>query len=265
MKIGAMTNPQRDLLDEIRQIAAEGFDYADITLEAPRAEPGQIDAPAVRRLLDELGIGVVCHAAPYLPVHNPSALVRRAALDELRRSLDVAASLGARLLTTHYMGFPAFWPEATGYDLYTQLYRLLCAEAAQRGMLVAMENSPRNAHQLKHFREIFARCPDLYLLLDVGHANIDVPKNQTREYLFSLADRLAHVHLSDNDGAADQHLPLGAPAKKGVSWRRVAADLKSFGYDGTVTLEVFAGDRSYRQDSARRWRAWWGGTDASSD
>ena len=64
MKIGAMTNPQRDLLDEIRQIAAEGFDYADITLEAPRAEPGQIDAPAVRRLLDGLGIGVVCHAAP---------------------------------------------------------------------------------------------------------------------------------------------------------------------------------------------------------
>lgn len=257
MKIGAMTNPQRDLLEDLRQIAAEGFDYADITLEAPKAEPDQIDVQAVRRLLEELGMGVVCHAAPYLPVHNPSALVRRAALDELRRSLDTAAGLGARLLTTHYVGFPGFWPEATGYELYAQLYRLLCAEAAQRGLLVAMENGHRNAHQLKHFREIFARCPDLTLLLDVGHANIDVPKNQTREYLFSLADRLAHVHLSDNDGTADQHLPLGAPAKGGVSWRRVAADLKSFGYDGTVTLEVFAGERSYRQDSAARWRRWW--------
>jgi sugar phosphate isomerase/epimerase len=257
MKIGAMTNPQRDLLDEVRQIAADGFDYADITLEAPRAEPDQIDVLAVRRLLDALGIGVVCHAAPYLPVHNPSALVRGAALDELRRSLDIAAGLGARLLTTHYVGFPGFWPEATGYELYAQLYRLLCGEAAQRGLLVAMENGHRNAHQLKHFREIFARCPDLYLLLDVGHANVDVPKNQTREYLFSLADRLAHVHLSDNDGTADQHLPLGAPAKGGVSWRRVAADLRSFGYDGTTTLEVFAGERSYRQDSAVRWRRWW--------
>ncbi len=259
MKIGAMTNPQRDLADELRQIALEGFDYADITLEAPRAEPGQIDVAAARRLLDELGLGVVCHAAPYLPVHNPSALVRRAALDELRRSLDVAAGLGARLLTTHFMGLPAFWPEADGYELYAQLYRLLGGEAAQRGLLAAMENGSRNAHQLKHFREIFARCPDLLLLLDVGHANIDVPKNQTREYLFALADRLAHVHLSDNDGTADQHLPLGAPAKGGVSWRRVAADLKSFGYDGTATLEVFAGERSYRQDSARRWRAWWEG------
>ena len=262
MKIGAMTNPQRDLADELRQIGAEGFDFADITLEAPRAEPGQIDAPAARRLLDELGLGVICHAAPYLPVHNPSALARRAALDELRRSLDVAASLGARLLTTHYMGFPGFWPEAAGYELYAQLYQLLCGEAAQRGLLVAMENGNRNAHQLKHFREIFARCPDLYLLLDAGHANIDVPKNQTREYLFALADRLAHVHLSDNDGTADQHLPLGAPATGGVSWRRIAADLKSFGYDGTVTLEVFAPDRTFRQDSAARWRAWWAGGQA---
>lgn len=259
MKIGTMTNPQRDLLDELRLIAAEGFDYADLTIEAPKAEPEQIDLKATRALLDDLGIGVICHAAPYLPVHSPSALVRRAALDELRRALDVAAGLGARLLTTHYMGFPGFWPEADGYELYAQLYARLCAEGSQRGVLVAMENGSKNAHQLKHFREIFARCPDLYLLLDVGHANIDVPKNQTREYLFSLADRLAHVHLSDNDGQADQHLPLGAPRQGGVSWKQVAADLKSFGYDGTVTLEVFARERAYRQDSAGRWQAWWNG------
>ena len=89
------------------------------------------------------------------------------------------SDLGARLLTTHYMGFPAFWPEATGYDLYAQLYRLLCGEAAQRGVLVAMENSNHNAHQLKHFREIFARCPDLYLLLDVGQ-RLAAPADQRR-------------------------------------------------------------------------------------
>ena len=29
MKIGAMNDPQRDLFDEIRQIAAGGFDYVD--------------------------------------------------------------------------------------------------------------------------------------------------------------------------------------------------------------------------------------------
>lgn len=259
MRVGAMTNPQRDLLDEIQQAAAQGFDYVDLTLEAPKADPDQIDVPAVRQALTDLGLGVVCHAAPYLPVHNPSARVRQAALDELRRSLDVAAALGARLLTTHYMFFPSFWPEQKGYELYAQLYDILCREGKARGVLVAMENSPDNAHQLKHFREIFARCPDLYLLLDVGHANVDVPKNMAREYLFALADRLVHVHVSDNDGHDDQHLPLGAPRRGGVSWSRVVADLKSFRYDGTVTIEVFANDRRYREDSRRRWLAWWEG------
>ena len=134
MKLGAMTNPQRELPDELRQIAAEGFDFADITLEAPRAEPQQIDVTATRRLLDELGIGVVCHAAPYLPVHNPAPLVRRAALDELRRSLDVAASLGARLLTTHYMGFPGFWPEAAGYARCTPSSIACCAARQRSGV-----------------------------------------------------------------------------------------------------------------------------------
>lgn len=260
MKIGAMTNPQRDLFDEVRLIAESGFDYVDLAIEAPKAEPHQIDAKALRLLLDDLGLGVICHAAPYLPVHNPSALVRRAALEELLRCLDTAAGLGARLLTTHYMFFPRFWPDHTGYEIYEQLYARLCQEGRARNVFVAMENHPDNAHQLKHFREIFARSPDLYLLLDVGHANIGVPKHLGREYLFALADRLAHVHVSDNDGIADQHLPLGAPMRGGISWRKVVADLKSFRYDGTVTIEVFANDRQYRQESRQRWLAWWNTT-----
>ncbi|MDW8318190.1 MAG: sugar phosphate isomerase/epimerase [Anaerolineae bacterium] len=118
---------------------------------------------------------------------------------------------------------------------------------------------PEAAHEGGRLREIFARGPNLYLVLDVGHANVGVPKNTTREYLFALADRLVHVHVSDNDGHDDQHLPLGAPRRGGVSWSRAVADLKSFRYDGTVTIEVFANDRRYREDSRRRWLAWWEG------
>lgn len=258
MKLGGMTNPQRNLLQEIRQIAADGFDYVDLTIEAPRAEPQQIDVKAVKQLLADCGIGVICHGPPYLPIHNPSSAVRQAALGELRRCIDIAAEIGARLLTTHYMGYPGFWPEEAGYELYAQLYGVLCQEGAERGVLIALENSPHNDHQLKRFREILARCPDLLLLLDIGHANIEVPKNQTREYLFSFADRLAHVHVSDNDGTADQHLPLGAPMRGGVPWQKVIQDLKSFRYDGTVTLEVFASDRWHRRSSKAQWESWWG-------
>ena len=54
----------------------------------------------------------------------------------------MAAELGAGLLTTHYAGYPGFWPEAAGYELYGQLYQRLCGDGAKRGVKVAMENQP---------------------------------------------------------------------------------------------------------------------------
>lgn len=54
----------------------------------------------MRRALADHGLAVVCHAAPYLPIDNASPLVRQAALDELRRTVDAAAILGATF-TTH--------------------------------------------------------------------------------------------------------------------------------------------------------------------
>jgi sugar phosphate isomerase/epimerase len=78
----------------------------------------------------------------------------------------------------------------------------------------------------------------------VGHANIQVPKNQTREFLFDMGDRLINVYVSDNDGASNDHLPLGAVGHGGVDWQREVSNFRAFGYDRTVTLEV-NGDRRW--------------------
>ena len=66
--------------------------------------PESTDWPAVRSAVAEAGLGIVAHAAPYLPLDNPSPLVRQAALDELRRTIDVAQQLGAPICTTHFIG-----------------------------------------------------------------------------------------------------------------------------------------------------------------
>jgi len=256
LQIGAMTNPRRRVEEEIRWIGENRFDFVDLAIEAPQAEPEQLDVLAIRQLLEDFGLGVVAHAAPYLPVSSPSARVRQAARDELVRYLDVAAEVGASLLTTHFVGWPDWMAEGMAVELYGQLYDALCREAQKRGIAVAMENGPGYAGQLKALRRIFRRASNLQLLLDIGHANIHVAKNQTQEYLLALADRLAHVHMSDNDGTDDDHLPLGASRKGGVNWEREVEALRSFDYDGTITLEVF-GDRRYLLASREYLRALW--------
>ncbi|MCB0185511.1 MAG: hypothetical protein KDE31_14685, partial [Caldilineaceae bacterium] len=90
----------------------------------------------------------------------------------------------------------------------------------------------------------------------MGHGNVGTLQSMTREYLFALADRLAHVRISDNDGQTNAYLPLGAPASGGLDLRRDLQTLRSFRYDGTLALQI-AGARRWAQGSATYLRELW--------
>ena len=258
MQLGAMNHPRHDLLKEIDWIGKNGFNFIDLALEAPGAALERTDWKQVKSALSDAGLGVICHAAPYLPLHSPSPLVRQAAVDEIRRSIDAAQIVGASLCTVRFHGWPDYLSEAEGYDYYRQLFTILISHGAERGVQVALENSIRQAHQLKYFREIFFRLPQLRLLYDIGHSNVQTVKSMTRDYLFALADRLSHVHLSDNAGQADEHLPLGAPKSGGIDLARELRELRNFNYNGTITVQVF-GDRRWLLASAQMVRELWEG------
>lgn len=243
MLIGAINHPARDLLAEVRWIGENGFDYVDLALEAPAATPDRIDLAALRSRITDLGLEIIVHAAE-LPVSHPYGRLRRAALDELRHDLDLAAELGSALLVTRFQHWPDWMGDEAGVELYGQLYDILCRQGAQAGVTVAMENHHHNAHQLKRLRRIAQRSPDLRLALNVGHANLQVAKNQTREFLFDMGERVIHVYLSDNNGSENGRLPLAAAQSGGVDWQRELANFKSFGYDRTFTLEI-GGDRRW--------------------
>lgn len=256
MQVGAMNAPQGDVFEEIRWIAANGFDFIDLTIEAPSTPTEATPWKGVASAIEESGLGVVCHTAPYLPIGNPSPLVRQAALDELRRSIDVAQIVGAPLCTMHFMGWPSHLSDQEGYEFYRQMLSILVQHGEDRGVAVAMENGIDNRHLHKYFREIFQRVPGLKLLYDIGHGNLATAKSMLREYLFSLNDRLAHIHISDNNGVEDLHLPFGAPMRGGIDLLQNLRTLRSFQYNGTITVEVF-GDRRWLAESARLLREQW--------
>ena len=245
MQLGVMTNPRATVFDEIGWIAAHGFEYVDLLLEAPCAALESTDWATVGRAIEDAGIDIVCQVAHYLPLNNPSPLVRQAAMDEVRRSIDVAHKLGAELVTLTFQGWPAHLPEKVGYEFTSQLLSVLIKHGQASNVSLALENSPQNQHQLKHFREIFHRQPALKLTYDIGHANVlTTAKHTTRDYLFALSQHLAHVHLSDNDGLTDGHLLPGTPSSGGIDFAWEFRTLASFGYDQRITLEI-GGDRRW--------------------
>ena len=90
-----MNHPRRDVLKEIDWIAQMGLEFVDLTLEPPVAATWKVNPPAIRRALDKHGLAVVGHTAYYLPLASPFESVRRAAVDELKKCVEVFSEVGA--------------------------------------------------------------------------------------------------------------------------------------------------------------------------
>jgi len=255
MLIGAMNHPQVDPVAEIHEFAELGLEFIDLSLEPPAAASWKVDPKAIRKALDDHGLTVVGHTAYYLPMDSPFEEVRKGAVVELKRCLEVFGELGAKWMNLH----PGRYTPMHDRDFYIQRNLETIAELQETvqatGVGLMIENLPgdyNNAHQLG---DLLSKVPNLGLHLDIGHANLMVQENTTEEILAAHGDRLRHVHIHDNKGGhADLHLPLGTGT---MDVPRQVRALKNSGYDGTITLEVFSEDTHYLTYSMEVLRRIW--------
>jgi sugar phosphate isomerase/epimerase len=255
MQIGAMNHPRRELLSEIQWIAEAGLSFVDLTLEPPMAASWLVEPRTIRRTLDRLGLGVVGHTAYYVPVGSPFEEVRRAAVVELKRCLRVFSEIGATWMNIHPDRVPPMHDRAFGIQQNLRSLEELEPVSARLGVKMMIENLPEGFNSVAQLRELLDPMPQLGLHLDIGHCNLQVVRSTAEELIRTYADRLAHVHLHDNRGGyLDLHLPLGVGT---IDVRRHLRSLKRSGYDGTITLEVFARDHHYLLHSAKLLRQWW--------
>jgi len=245
-----MNSPFRPLADEIRRIAAAGFDYVDLTLEPPDAWP--VEPADVKKLVDDVGLGVVGHTAWYLPIASPFPTVRAAARGVFVAAFDAFAAIGVTRVNVHPDSVTRSYPRADVGAGNAEAVAELAAAAQTRGLTLMVENVGREYSTVDALRPLLDPHPDVRFHLDVGHAHL--AGGTTPDLLAAFGDRLVHVHVSDNFGADDLHLPLGAGS---IVWRDAIAALRGAGYDGTVTLEVFSPEPRHLEVSRQLWREWW--------
>ncbi|MFN2388672.1 MAG: sugar phosphate isomerase/epimerase family protein [Actinomycetota bacterium] len=256
MLVGSMNFPGRSLVKEIHRVAEEGFDFVDLTLEPPAA--WLPDGKDIGRLIGDLGLQAVGHTAWYLPFASPFPEVRVVARDLYARALDTFADAGVTLVNVHPDQKVPLHPPDKVRAANAETIGLLARDAAQRGITIMVENIDRTFSRPEDLKLILDAVPEAGFHLDVGHANLGLGRDETNRspgFLETLGDRLVHVHVSDNRGGADDlHLPLGAGT---IDWKGAIRLLKRAGYDGTVTLEVFAREREHLRTSRRLWLEWW--------
>lgn len=248
MRFGAMNSPIKAVMDERDEFAVLGFDYLELTLDAPRAHYAEIrrQQDEIRSRLRGHGMGLVCHMPTFVYTADLTPGIRQASLAEVLGSLETAADLESMKVVLHPSIISGLGPlvRDTAVKYALDSLAAIYERAGQLGQTLCLENMfPRLAYMVepREFLHIFDIFPGLKFTLDTGHAFIDARREKRiLDFIDRLQDRIEHLHISDNQGKRDDHLPLG---KGRIRFEKIVKALKRIGYNGTCTLEIFTDDR----------------------
>jgi len=244
-----------DTLDALVETAAGiGFaamEWFETGVEAPwSAEP---TARRLRALMRRHEMGAQYHG----PYESPLDLAREG--DALRPPESVACvlnevlcraeRLGARLTTVHLGTCPPGADQTEALRNVMEGVLLAVPELEKRRIGLALEN-----HTPAYLDGIVGHCPEEFdwlmeniqtewvgRTLDIGHAHI---AGRIDDFTARPFDRVFNVHLHDNNGLSDQHLPIGQGT---VAWGCVLPQLAAAYPKGPLTFEFLTQPTEYAE------------------
>lgn len=259
MRFGVMNNPLLDLQREIEHVGQSPFDYIELALDPPGAHYYDVltRVPELGRLLQVQNLPAVCHMPTFVSAGDLSPHIREGSLLEVVGGMEAAAALGARKIVLHPPFFSGMgrYARETSIELMLESLDFLMAKAYEYSLEVCLENLDGRDEELgsnpTSMCRLLERYPDAYMTFDIAHAFVQGGHAAIEGFFALCHERIRHVHISDNWGQTDDHLPLGAGK---LDWPTIVALLQKYGYDDTVTLEVFAPDRTYQNVSLERFK-----------
>lgn len=221
MLLGAMNDPKKDLKKEIEWIK-KSFDFIDLTIENPM----EIDERKLKTWIG--GFPVVGHTDWSLPIASPYEKIRKAAVEKIKDDIKIFSRLKCEYVNVH----PNVDPRARENTIlfHQESLKALMDFSSKFGLKIILENMPD--FSLKEMTEISKKLPSLNFNFDVAHAFIS---KDLEKIIAKFHSKIVHLHLSDNQGLMDEHLPLGIGK---IDWIKVVKLLKKYKYDRTITLEV---------------------------
>jgi len=220
-------------------------------LEEDEAVPERINVGEVKKFLQKYRLSVFGHTAWYLPIGSPMKALRDAAVREATRYFEIFNELGVAFVTIH-----ANWPcgmfsVKEGIRFQAETLRELMRKASEYNLKLMYEPTDALEDNIKNVSMILNKVPELFLLIDIGHANLFGRKPE--QFIKKFHEKIRHVHLHDNKRDLDLHLPMGCG---NIDWEKIIRVLKQY-YDGTITLEIFSRDRDYVLLSKEKLRKLW--------
>ncbi|MCX6840697.1 MAG: sugar phosphate isomerase/epimerase [candidate division WOR-3 bacterium] len=183
---------------------------------ADSRERRRIRAAALRQR-----VALAIHAIDGPSFFIPSETVRAAGIRQLKQELDWARGIGARNVIMH-LGFDMNFGLNGGarytHEQFPRYYAAALQESLADLKAYAHGRARLCVENVGGFRygltpPILSRLlgGNLGLCLDVGHVNVQPPKQRAKEMAFFRKYRqsIFHSHVHDNSGLRDEHSALG--------------------------------------------------------
>lgn len=225
-----------------------GFDAIDINLNYFR----RILPDDSERIMNDAAEYAALHGIAFELAHLPFGITlfdSAAKCEEfgriLYRAIDAAAIVRPRFAVVH--PYTKTLPESES-DVRFQLSKAVellkpfVEYGRERGVELVVENmrpvpdATRPIHRYASSAEEICEIADalgIGICWDFGHANIRGLKQS--EALKTVGSRLKMVHINDNFGADDEHLP---PFFGKIDWADAMKGLSEIGFDGLLNYEV---------------------------
>lgn len=250
--------PCRILTDFVCELAAEGFEAISVQ---PRQILGLSESTLaeLNALLDEHTMPVTVHAAA--DAFTP---------DLMQGLLD---RLGPRFHAVTFDGIMSWASTGKRWAAARMVQTLLMVErlGAATGVRYGIEDFPVDEAAVQEFADDLRPVLENErwgMLVDLGHLNLRRHDSEyfgrlsVRENIERLPAPIIELHVHDNPGDRDMHMPLGSGT---LDYAAAAQALRAIGFDGIATVEVcpsLHGRRpaevwETRADSLGRWRDAW--------
>ena len=228
-----------DVYSAVKSIGDAGIGYVELWGEFPHAYPGWVDEKRLRDALSPYGMTVSVHA-PFTDLNpaSPDPELRKAIGKALVRSVEMAARIGASIMTVHpgsvhsekLVGGSAEAAIATIKGMVKAAGGALSVNVENQAKSTSMYHYPLGS-TLESLEGILAGVGGAKCTVDTGHAHAS--GLDPKEVLDRLGAKVTEAHLSDNSGTADDHLiPGQGSAPLEGFMKRVA------GTDALVCLEL---------------------------
>jgi len=252
---------QRPLLEAVHFARRAGLNGFEVWADHPHAHPDETSSGSRKTLRRELAD--FARVSVHGPLGNASLAsinpgIWRESLRQYLGAIELASDIGAAILVVHPgdLRDPRFFADFT--RLAGEALGRLARKAEELGVMLAVENCgpyhagvDRSAADLRSLITM-AGSPQVRACLDVGHAAVN--RNMS-ELVALLGKDIVHLHVHDNHGQRDEHLPVGRGTIDFAPLAPILAD-----FDGLAIAEVVwdeANATETPEDMLRAARAGW--------